>query len=44
MYQAVIFPFKVSQIFIVCESAEDRNIRAIFSRLKNALSCSIFTK
>ena len=37
------FPFKVSQVFIVYESAEDRNLRAVFSRVKNALSCNIFT-
>ena len=34
MYQAVIFSFKVSQNFIVYESAEDRNLRAIFNRVK----------
>ena len=44
MYQAVIFSFKVSQIFIVYESVEDRNLRAVFSSVKNALSCNIFTK
>ena len=31
MYQAVIFSFKVSQNFIFYESAEDRNLRAIFN-------------
>ena len=36
MYQAVIFSFKVSQNFIVYESAEDRNLWAIFKRVKNA--------
>ena len=41
MYQAVIFSFKVSQNFIVYESAEDRNLRAIFNRVKNSLSCNI---
>ena len=44
MYQAVIFSFKVSQNFIAYESAKDRNVRAIFNRVKNALSCNIFTK
>ena len=44
MYQAVIFSFKVSQNFIVYESAEDRNLWAIFNRVKNALSYNIFTK
>ena len=34
MYKAVIFSFKVSQNFIVYESAEDRNLRAIFNRVK----------
>ena len=34
MYQAVIFSFKVSQNFIVYKSAEDRNLRAIFNRVK----------
>ena len=34
MYQAAIFSFKVSQNFIVYESAEDRNLRAIFNRVK----------
>ena len=34
MYKAVIFAFKVSQNFIVYESAEDRNLRAIFNRVK----------
>ena len=42
MYQAVIFSFKVSQNFIVYESAEDRNLWAIFNRVKNALSCNIW--
>ena len=42
MYQAVIFSFKVSQIFIVYESAEDRNLRALFCPVKSALSCNIF--
>ena len=44
MYQAVIFSLKVAQNFISYESAEDRNLRAIFNRVKNALSCNIFTK
>ena len=43
MYQAVIFSFKVSQNFIVYESAEDRNLWAFFNRVKNSLSCNIFT-
>ena len=34
MYQTVIFSFKVSQNFIVYESAEDRNFLAIFNRVK----------
>ena len=34
MYQAVIFSFKVSQNFIVYESAEDRNLWAFFNRVK----------
>ena len=41
MYKVVMFSFKVSQNFIVYESAEDRNLRAIFNRVKNALSCII---
>ena len=44
MYQAMIFSFKVSQNFIVYESAGDRNLRAFFNRVKNLLSCNIFTK
>ena len=28
-------------VLIVYESAEDRNLRAVFSRVKNALSCNI---
>ena len=40
MYQAVIFSLKVSQNFISYESAEDRTLRAIFNRVKNALSCT----
>ena len=44
MYQAVIFSFKVSQNFIVYESAEDRNLRAIFNPEKKTLFCNIFTK
>ena len=44
MYQAVIFSFKVSQNFIVYESAENRNLRAFFNRVKNSLPCNIFTK
>ena len=35
------FSFKVSQNFIVYESAEDRNLRAFFKRVKNSLSCNI---
>ena len=34
MYQAGIFSLKVSQNFISYESAEDRNLRAIFNRVK----------
>ena len=34
MYQAVTFSFKVLQNFIVYESAEDRNLRAFFNRVK----------
>ena len=41
MYQAVIFSFKVSQNFIVYESAENRNLRAFFNRVKNSLSRNI---
>ena len=37
------FSFKVSQNFIVYESAEDRNLRAFFNQVKNSLSCYIFT-
>ena len=44
MYQAEIFSFKVLQNFIVYESAEDRNLRAFFDRVKNLLSCNIFTQ
>ena len=44
MYQAVIFSFKVLQNFVVYESAEDRNLRAFLNRVKNSLSCNIFTK
>ena len=42
MYQAMIFSFKVLQIFIIYESAKDKNLRAFFSRVRNALSCNIF--
>ena len=34
----------VLQNFIVFESAEDRNLRAFFNRVKNVLSYNIFTK
>ena len=44
MYQAVTFSFKVLQNFIVYESAEDRNLRTSFNRVKNSLSCNIFTR
>ena len=44
MYQAVIFSFKVLQNLVVYESAEDRNPRAFLNRVKNSLSCNIFTK
>ena len=42
MYQAVIFSFKVSQNFIVYESAEDRNLRAIFNRVKKCIILQYF--
>ena len=35
---------KVSQIFILYESVQDRNLPEVLSRVKNALSCNIFTK
>ena len=41
MFQAVIFFFKVSQNFIVNESAEDGNLQAFFNRAQNSLSCNI---
>ena len=44
MYQAVIFSFKGLQNFIVYESADDRNLRAFFNRVKNSLSWNIFNK
>ena len=44
MYQAVIFSFKVSQNFIVFESAEDRNLWVFLNRVKNSFSGNIFTK
>ena len=34
IYQAMIFSFKVSPNFIVYKSAEDRNLRMIFNRVK----------
>ena len=34
MYQTMIFSINVSQNFTVYESAEDRNLRAIFNRVK----------
>ena len=40
----MIFSVKVSQNFIVYQSPEDRNLRAFFNRVKNSLSCNIFTK
>ena len=43
MYQAVTFSFKVLQNLIVYESAEDRDLGASFNRVKNSLSCNIFT-
>ena len=43
MYQAVTFSFKLLQNLIVYESAEDRNLRAFFNRVKNSLPCNIFT-
>ena len=42
IYQAVIFFFKVSQKFIVHESAEDRNLRVIFNREKKMHYLAIF--
>ena len=42
MYQAAIFSFKVSQNFIVYESAEDRNLRAIFNRVKKNIILQYF--
>ena len=42
MYQAMIFSFKVSQNFIVYESAEDRNLWAIFNRVKKMHYLAIF--
>ena len=42
MYKAVIFFFKVSQNFIVNESAEDRNLQTFFNRAQNSLYLAIF--
>ena len=42
IYQAVIFFCKVSQKFIVHESAEDRNLRVIFNREKKMHYLAIF--
>ena len=42
MYQAMIFSFKVSQNFIVYESAEDRNLWAIFNRVKKCIILQYF--
>ena len=42
MYKAVIFSFKVSQNFIVYESAEDRNLRGICNRVKNNIILQYF--
>ena len=42
MYQAVIFSFKVSQNFIFNESAEDRNLRVIFNRVKKCIILQYF--
>ena len=42
MYHAVFFAFKVSQNFIVYESAEDRNLRAIFNRVKKNIILQYF--
>ena len=44
MYQAVIFSLKVSQNFISYESAEDRNLRAIFNRVKMHYLAIFFIK
>ena len=41
MYHTMIFVLKVLQIFIIYESAKDRNLRAFFRRVQNALSCNI---
>ena len=41
MYQAIIFFWKVLQIFIIYESAKERNLRAFYRRVQNALSCNI---
>ena len=40
----MIFFFKVLQFFVIHESAKDRNLRAFFSRVQNALSCNIFNQ
>ena len=42
MYQAVIFSFKVSQNFIVYESAEDGKLLAIFNRVKKNIILQYF--
>ena len=42
MYQAVIFSFKVLQKFIVYESAEDRNLRALLNRVKKFIILQYF--
>ena len=42
MYKAVIFSFKVSQNFIVYESAEDRTLSASFNRVKKFIILQYF--
>ena len=42
MYQAVIFSFKVSKNFIFYESAENRNLWAIFNRVKKCIVLQYF--
>ena len=44
VYQAVIFPSKFRKFSLFFESAEDKRTSVDFSRVKNALSCNIFTK
>ena len=44
MYQAMLFFFKVLQIFIIYESAKDRKLQAFFGWVQNASSCNIFNQ